>query len=270
VVRTARIRRGWRQSDLARIVGVSDGTISRVERGHLSSVSLGALRRIAQALDVRVELLPRSRSAHVDRLANARHAELAEASIKWLLGFGGWIARPEVSFSCYGERGVIDLLAWHPGRRTLLVIELKTLIVDVGELLGTLDRKARNALEIARGLGWNPVSVSTLLVVADSSTNRRRVDARAATFAASLPERVVALRRWLRDPIGRVHGLQFFSVRHQGQVIQRFHHRQRVTLASADRGRRHSSVAELAESSETRPDVLPTVLRDDRRRQRAI
>ena len=144
VVRTARIRRGWRQSDLAGIVGLSDGTISRVERGHLSSVSLGALRRIAQALDIRVELLPRSRSANVHRLANARHADLAEAVIKWLLGLGGWIVRPEVSFSRYGERGVIDLLAWHPGRRALLVIELKTLIVDIGELLGTLDRKARD------------------------------------------------------------------------------------------------------------------------------
>ena len=43
---------------------------------------------------------------------------------------------PEVSFSIYGERGVIDILAWHPGRRALLIIELKTDIVDVNELVG--------------------------------------------------------------------------------------------------------------------------------------
>ena len=33
---------------------------------------------------------------------------------------------PEVSFSIYGERGVIDMLLWHPARRALLVVELKT------------------------------------------------------------------------------------------------------------------------------------------------
>ena len=44
-----------------------------------------------------------------------------------------------------------------PDRRALLVIELKTAIVDVGELLGTFDRKVRNAGEVARRLGWDPV-----------------------------------------------------------------------------------------------------------------
>ena len=52
-----------------------------------------------------------------------------------------WMLAPEVSFSVYGERGVIDILAWHPGRRALLVIELKTDLVDMNELLGTFDRK---------------------------------------------------------------------------------------------------------------------------------
>lgn len=33
---------------------------------------------------------------------------------------------PEVSFSIYGQRGVIDILAWHAATRSLLVIELKT------------------------------------------------------------------------------------------------------------------------------------------------
>ena len=73
--------------------------ISRIERGHVDGVTLGTLRRIARALEISVELLPRSRSANVDRLVHAKHAELAESVIRWLGGFAGWIVRPEVSFS---------------------------------------------------------------------------------------------------------------------------------------------------------------------------
>ena len=122
---------------------MSDATVSRIERGHLSSMSLAVMRRVAAALDIRLELLPRSRAADLDRLVGARHAALGEAVLGRLATLPGWTARPEVSFGIYGERGVVDILAWHAERRALLVIELKTEIVDVGELLGTLDRKRR-------------------------------------------------------------------------------------------------------------------------------
>ena len=48
-----------------------------------------------------------------------------------------------MSFSIFGERGVIDVAAWNAEHRALLVIELKTDIVDVNELVGTFDRKVR-------------------------------------------------------------------------------------------------------------------------------
>lgn len=244
VVRTTRIQRGWRQRDLAGLARVSDSVISRVERGHLEGVTVGAIRRIALALEISVELLPKSRSANVDRLVSTRHAELAESVIRWLGRFGGWIVRPEVSFSRFGERGVIDLLVWHPGRRALLVIELKTAIVDVGELLGTLDRKVRNAWEVARGLGWDPVTVGCVLIVAEGATNRRRLGAHVATFSASLPHRIVELRRWLADPVGELRALALFADRRSGQVVQRFDHRQRVTVPRGGPGKARRSVVE--------------------------
>src|SRR5688500_11688458 len=67
--------------------------------------------------------------------------------------FPAWEIAPEVSFSIWGERGIIDLLLWHSCRRALLIIELKTDIVDVGEMLGTLDKKRRLAWQIASGGG---------------------------------------------------------------------------------------------------------------------
>ena len=195
----------------------------------MDTVAFGTIRAVARALEIRVELLPRSRSADLDRLISGRHSGLAEAVVRWLAGFGGWAVRPEVSFSRYGERGIIDLLAWHAATRSLLVIELKTAIVDIGELLGTFDRKVRNAWVIARNLGWDPGSVSSALIVADSSTNRRRIAAHAATFRSALPDRIIGLRRWMTTPAATVHAVAFFADRHHGEVIQRFDQRQRVT-----------------------------------------
>ncbi len=197
MLRAARLRRGWRQSDLGRAATVSDATVSRLERGHFGTMSIEVLRRVAAALDVRLELLPRSRSADLDRLVSGRHAALAEAVLGRLSALPGWTARPEVSFGIYGERGVVDVLGWHAERRALLVIELKTEIVDVGELLGTLDRKRRLGPGIAEPLGWRPLTTSAWLIVADSMTNRRRVAAHATTFRAALPDDGRTVRAWL-------------------------------------------------------------------------
>src|SRR5688500_10995414 len=83
-IRAARVRRGWRQVDLAIRAVVSASLGSRIERGHLDGIQLATLRAVAAVLEVRVELLPRSRAADLDRLINARHAALSEAMAAWL------------------------------------------------------------------------------------------------------------------------------------------------------------------------------------------
>ena len=130
----------------------------------------------------------------------------------------GWLVRPEVSFGIYGERGVVDILAWHAARRALLVIELKTEIIDVGELLGTLDRKRRLGAAIAEPLGWKPATISAWLIVGEGMTNRRRVDAHAATFRAALPNDGRTARAWLADPSCELRALTFFSYRPGGTL----------------------------------------------------
>ena len=221
-LRAIRLRRRLRQSDLARLAGVSDPTVSRIERGRLGAVTLGKVESVARALDVRVDLRAWSSGADLDRLLNARHAALAEEMVRRLAALAGWEVRPEVSFGIYGERGVIDLLAWHGSTRTLLVIELKTAIVDVGELLGTLDRKRRLAPRVGARFGWQPMQVATWLVVADSMTNRRRVALHRATFDAALPDGGRRVRAWLQAADSSINALTFVTDRQQAGLRSAF------------------------------------------------
>jgi len=215
-LRAVRIRRGLRQVDVARAGGVSRELVSRMERGHLDGATLGTIRALAKALDVRVDLIARWRAGDLDRLLNARHSELHELVARHIAQLPDWVAQPEVSFAVYGERGVIDILAWHPGRRALLVIELKTDIADVNELIGTVDRKGRLAQQIALERGWirrdqPPPSVSIWVIVADGATNRRRVGAHQAMLRAAFPTDGRSVRGWLRDPRRPIRALSFCS-----------------------------------------------------------
>jgi transcriptional regulator with XRE-family HTH domain len=207
-LRLVRRRRGWSQARLALKAGTSQGLISVIERGHMDTVSLRIVRRVAAVLDIRVDLTPRWRAGDLDRLLNAKHSELHELVARWFADqLPEWVLAPEVSFSIYGERGVIDILAWHEPTRSLLVIELKTAIADVNELLGTADRKKRLAAQVARDRGWHAQIVSSWLIVADTRTNRRRLDAHMAVIRNAFPAGTWAMRRWLRKPADEIGAL---------------------------------------------------------------
>jgi transcriptional regulator with XRE-family HTH domain len=208
-LRSIRIRKRWRQEDLSARAGVSRWVVMRIERGRLGSVSLGTLRAVAAALDARVDAFVRWQGGDLSRLVSARHARMHEMIARYLSGVPGWIVEPEVSFSIYGERGIIDVLAWHPTSRILLVIELKTEVIDLNEMLGTLDRKRRLAWAVAKDRKLDPAVVGTWVVVADSRTNRRTVAEHGAVLRAKLPIDGRGVARWLRRPAGGIDALSF-------------------------------------------------------------
>ena len=188
-LRTIRMHRGLRLDDLAARSGISRAVIARFERGEATGSSLRTLDALARALEATVDVFVRWHGADLQRLVNAEHGAMHE-SVAGLFGsLDGWEFVPEVSFSIYGERGVIDWLAWHAATRTLLVIELKTAIVDVNELLGTLDRKRRLAVRIARDRGWDPALVSSWLIVSERSRNRAAVRHHRRLLRPRLPGR---------------------------------------------------------------------------------
>ena len=218
-IRLLRHRRRWTQADLGARARVSKSTISRIERGHVRSLSVATIQDVAGELDIRVDLVPRWRSGDMDRLLNRRHATLHELVARWFGEFvPEWVLAPEVSYSIYGERGVIDVLAWHPGRRALVVIELKTDIVDVNDVVGAADRRRRLARAIAADRGWHPASVSVWVIVASSRTNRRRIADHAAMLRAAFPMDARRVRAWLRDPVGPVAALSIWPNSHAGKL----------------------------------------------------
>ena len=182
---------------------VSRAAVSRLERGHAGELGVDDLLRIAEALDIGLRISAVWRGGELDRLLNSRHSALHESVARSLLGHGGWELAPEVSFAVFGERGVIDILAWHAATRTLLVIELKTEIVDVNDLMGRVDIKQRLAQEIARDRGWNARHVAAWVIVGDSRTNRRRVHDHSATLRAAFPADQTMVEAWLAEPLVR-------------------------------------------------------------------
>jgi hypothetical protein len=194
--------------------------VSKVESGLAGRYPLDTIRGIANALGARLDSRLRFRGADLDRIINAAHAELHESFAAYLGTLEGWVWLPEVTFSHYGERGVIDILAWHAPTRSLLIIELKTELVDPQELVAVMHRRARLGTEIAAREGWDPLTVSTWVVVRDTSTERRRARRHDRLLTGAFPHDGRAARSWMTRPTDSLSALSFWSFGPSGGVSQ--------------------------------------------------
>lgn len=214
LLRAERRRRGMRQIDVEAASGVDQTTISLIERGMVAGLTVARIRRAAASLGIGVEL--HARGAPLT-LVDAKHASHAEMLLA-ILRRQGWATLAEYTFNHYGERGSLDVVAWHPDHRALLIVEVKTRIVDVQELLATFDRKCRIVPRLlATERGWRPTVIGRLLLVADGATQRRIVAAHEHTFSAAFPDRSRRARQWLRYPSGPLAALWFLSPTNPGR-----------------------------------------------------
>jgi transcriptional regulator with XRE-family HTH domain len=210
-LRVLRIRNGLRQVDVARRAGVRREVVSRLERGGAGRAPLVVLRDVAGALGIRVDVRLLWQGGDLDRVMNEAHATLHGLLAENLTALAGWTWQPEVTFSHFGERGVIDILAWHAETRSLLIIELKTELVDPQELVATMHRRVRLGRQIANQLGWSPATISAWVVISDTRTNHRRVTRHSGLLRAAFPADGHAMRSWLRRPTGRIAALSFWT-----------------------------------------------------------
>lgn len=221
-IRALRHRRGWRQVDLAAAAGLSQSVVADLELGRGRRMAAETFDKVAGALDAIAELRLNWHGEALDRLLDRDHAALVE-TIALRLRADGWEVRTEVSFWIRGERGSVDVLAWHAASRTVLVVEVKSVVPDIQATLFTLDRKCRLGREIADSVGWPAQSVGRLLVIGDSTTARRRVAQHRTVFDGAFPARAAVVRRMLASPDASepLRGLMFLPLTARGGIRQR-------------------------------------------------
>ncbi|MHB8460057.1 MAG: helix-turn-helix domain-containing protein, partial [Candidatus Limnocylindrales bacterium] len=252
LIRAVRVQRGWRQRDLAAAAGQSKSTVSRAELGRLDEVSVPAIRAIGAALDIRLEFAPWWRGGELERIVNAGHTAMHEVVAARFARLSGWATEAEVTFSIYGERGSIDLLAFHAASGSLLVVELKTEIPDPAGLVAQVDRYVRLARTVAAERGWvsgggaaargaaggggggaaargaagggggawgGVAAVSRWVIVAESSMNRRQVTRHQALLRNAFPTDGRAIDGWLADPRAPIACISFIGP-HPGAPTQ--------------------------------------------------
>lgn len=209
-IRALRHHRSWTQTELGKRAGCSASVISRVERGNLRACSMQTLERIVEVLGARLALYVDWRGGELNRLLDADHAVLQE---RWATrkerAASAWTSRQEATYNHFGDRGSIDDLAFDPVTGTLLVSELKTGIYDAQRMLAKMDEKERLALEVARRFSWSVRRIVSCLVVAESRTNRRRIQQHAALFSR-FDCRGRDAWAWLDDPMRPASGLLVF------------------------------------------------------------
>jgi transcriptional regulator with XRE-family HTH domain len=206
VVRMTRETLGWTQRKLASRADCSPSTISRLESGQLTDVSVRTIGRLFDALGVRAEIRTAAPFlADPPGQRDAAHARCS-ASTRRRLEAMGWIVAQEVEIVAGSARGWIDVLAYRPGTRDLLLIEVKTEIRDLGAIRRSLAWYEREAFDAGRSLGWRPTRLVSALLLLETPANDVAIKANRELLRQWLPTRATTLASWLADPTGRTPG----------------------------------------------------------------
>lgn len=192
---------GWSQRELGRRARVSRQMVGRVERATVSP-SLEVSARLFGALGIEAELVVRLPFLmDRQRQRDPAHARCG-AYVQRRLEKANLAVRREVEVVHGRSHGWIDLLAIDPHSGTLLVIEIKTQLDDLGQIERSLSWYEREAVAAARRLGWRPRRVNGwLLLLATAAADSRVVENREA-LGAAFPGRAPGMIEWLRgsDP----------------------------------------------------------------------
>jgi transcriptional regulator with XRE-family HTH domain len=210
VLRIVRRRRGLTQANLAAMAGVAQQTVSLLERGKADGSTLRTIKKVAAPLGITVDLVLRWKGPELDRLVDARHAMLVKAVVSRL--GPDWQVVVEYTFNHYGDRGSVDVLAWHAGARMVLLVEVKTELDSLEAVLRSMDVKTRVVPALlARDRGWRGQLGGSVLVLPDDSASRRAVARLSPVFDVALPGRTMMVRQWLRKPVGPLRGIWFLA-----------------------------------------------------------
>lgn len=190
---------------LADRVGVSARYIAQIERGQ-ANPSARLVESIADALGVDIQLVMRGPVfAAGTRVHDSVHARCSAYVDRRLRGLG-WETAREIEIVHGRSHGWIDLLAFDRRTGTLLVIEIKTRLDDLGGLERQLGWYERMAWRAARGLGWRPTRVVSIVLALASDEIERVVRSHRDLLALAFASRATELGEFIADPGRRLVG----------------------------------------------------------------
>jgi transcriptional regulator with XRE-family HTH domain len=187
------------REDLADRVGVTPSYIGRIERGE-SNLSLRLVESIADALGLDIQLIIRTPTfPGGPRVKDAVHARCSAYADRRLRALG-WSTAREIEIVHGRSHGWIDLLAFDRRSGTLLVIEVKTRLDDLGALERTMSWYERMAWQAAQGLGWRPTRVVPLVLALASDEVERVVRSHRDLLGLAFPVRATEMNAMLVRP----------------------------------------------------------------------
>ena len=197
---------------------MSQSAIARAEAGHFDSLSLRTLRRVTATLDIRLDFDARWRGGELDRLLDSRHAMIGAVATAQLVA-AGWRTLQEVTYAIYRERGSIDVLGLKVDIAAAAILEIKSEVTSWEEAQRKFDEKVRLLPKITfEREGWRPRLIGRILVLDDTTTNRRRIHQVGPGVDQSYPARTREVRTWIKEPTGPLAGLWFLpSIHAQGR-----------------------------------------------------
>jgi len=196
------------RAELARRVGVSARYVARIERGE-ANPSLRLVEHIAEALglDITLDIRPPLFLGGA-RVRDAVHARCSAYGDRHLRALG-WATAREVEIVHGRSHGWIDLLAFDQRTGTLLIIEIKTRLDDLGGLERQLGWYERMAWQAARRLGWRPTRVVSCVLALASDEVERVVRSHRDLLALAFPVRVPGIADLLARPDADFEGRGF-------------------------------------------------------------
>ncbi|HEV8696154.1 MAG TPA: helix-turn-helix domain-containing protein [Candidatus Limnocylindrales bacterium] len=199
IVRAGREGQRWTKTNLGERSGISRQMVAALESGK-ANPSLDVIGALLEALEIELDIVARGPvEVAGSGPADAAHA-ICSAYVQRRLVAAGWQVEREVRITDRRYLGWIDILAFHPQTATLVVIEVKTRIDDVGAIERSLDWHVRGATRAAERLGWRPRRVIAWVVALASDEVEDAIRRTRELWATAFPARASAMRALAADP----------------------------------------------------------------------
>lgn len=183
------------QQSVADAAGIARGYLAAIEQG-AANPTVHVVGDIARALGVEVRFDVRAPVVLESPQRDIVHARCI-AYVERRLRSGGWLTAHEVEIALGRSHGWIDVLAFDPHSGCLLVVEVKSILDDLGAAERQVGWYSRAAIDPARRLGWRPRRIVAWLLVAATEQAEVTLLANRDLLGTSFPTRAPAMLRWL-------------------------------------------------------------------------